>query len=51
MQASPEEHHRLLERMKKKDILGSLEILRNHIHKGRDHVIRSLSDEELGKVA
>jgi DNA-binding GntR family transcriptional regulator len=51
MQASPEEHHRLLERMKKKDILGSLDILRNHIHKGRDHVIRSLSDEELGKIA
>jgi DNA-binding GntR family transcriptional regulator len=51
MQTSSEEHQRLLERMKKKDILGSIEIVRNHIHKGRDHVIRSLSEEEPGKQA
>jgi DNA-binding GntR family transcriptional regulator len=50
MKISAEEHHRLLERMKKKDILGSIEILRNHIHKARDHVIKCLTQEELGDV-
>jgi DNA-binding GntR family transcriptional regulator len=50
MKTAAEEHHRLLERMKKKDILGSIEILRNHIHKARDHVIKCLTQEELGDV-
>jgi DNA-binding GntR family transcriptional regulator len=50
MKISAEEHHRLLERMKKKDILGSIEILRNHIHKARDHVVKCLTQEELGDV-
>jgi DNA-binding GntR family transcriptional regulator len=50
MTISAEEHYRLLERMKKKDVLGSIEILRNHIHRARDHVIKCLTQEELGDV-
>jgi len=45
--SSAQEHHRVVERMKKKDILGSVELLRNHIQKARDQVIRCLSTEEL----
>jgi len=50
MTISAEEHHKLLERMKKKDVLGSIETLRNHIHKARDHVIKCLTQEDLGDV-
>lgn len=50
MESSAQEHHKLVERMKKKDILGSIEIIRSHIHKARDQVIRCLSDDELDKV-
>ena len=47
MTPAVEEHHRLLDRMKKKDVTGSVEIIRNHVQKARDHVIRCLADEEL----
>jgi len=47
MTPAVEEHHRLLDRMKKKDVTGSVEIIRNHVQKARDHVIRCLVDEEL----
>ena len=40
------EHHRLVRKMKNKDIIGSIELMRNHIQKARDLVIRSLTDEE-----
>ncbi len=40
------EHQKLLGGMKKKDIIGSIEIIRNHVQKARDHVIRSLADLE-----
>ena len=46
MASSAAEHHRLVERMKRKDILGSIEIIQNHIQTARDHVIRCLSREE-----
>ncbi len=46
MAAAADEHQRLVERMKKKDIIGSIEIIRNHVQKARDHVIRCLSDQE-----
>ncbi|MDA8124928.1 MAG: GntR family transcriptional regulator [Deltaproteobacteria bacterium] len=49
MAASAAEHRRLLERMKKKDVLGSMEILRNHIQNARDQVIRCLAGEEQGE--
>lgn len=50
MESSAQEHHLLLESMKKKDILGSSEIIRNHVQKTRDQVIRCLSTEGLEKV-
>ena len=50
MSASAQEHHRLLERMKKKDVLGSIEIIRNHIQNARDQVIRCLAQEEQGEA-
>jgi len=46
MITSAQEHKRLVQSMKRKDILGSVEIIRNHVQKARDHVIRCLSDEE-----
>jgi DNA-binding GntR family transcriptional regulator len=46
MAVSADEHHRLVKKMKNKDIIGSIELLRNHIQKARDLVIRSLTDEE-----
>jgi DNA-binding GntR family transcriptional regulator len=46
MTDAADEHRRLVDRMKKKDIIGSIEIIRNHVQKARDHVIRCLSDQE-----
>jgi DNA-binding GntR family transcriptional regulator len=50
MEVSVLEHRELIERMKKKDILGGIEIVRNHIQKARDHVIRCLSQQEAGEA-
>jgi DNA-binding GntR family transcriptional regulator len=47
MVSSAQEHHELVERMKKKDILGSVERVRSHIQKARDEVVRCLSTEAL----
>ena len=46
MTVAVDEHHRLVKKMKNKDIIGSIELMRNHIQKARDLVIRSLTDEE-----
>lgn len=48
MKASAMEHRRLLDRMKKKDVLGAIEVIRNHIQNARDQVIRCLTEEESG---
>ena len=45
MVSSSREHEELLERMKRKDIIGSIEIIQNHIQTARDHVIRCLSEQ------
>jgi DNA-binding GntR family transcriptional regulator len=50
MASSAQEHHRLVARMKKKDVIGGIEVIRNHVQKARDHVIRCLSEEEPGEV-
>ena len=55
MASSAKEHRELLERMKKKDIIGSIEIMQHHIQTARDHVIRCLSgpgsdEEEYGYI-
>jgi len=47
MVSSAQEHYELVERMKKKDILGSVERVRSHIQKARDEVVRCLSTEEV----
>ena len=41
------EHHLLVKKMKNKDVLGSVEIMRHHIISCRDHVIACLSDNDL----
>ncbi|MBW2000263.1 MAG: GntR family transcriptional regulator [Deltaproteobacteria bacterium] len=50
MVSSTKEHEDLVQRMKKKDILGSVELLRNHIQRARDQVINILSMEEAGEL-
>ena len=45
-----DEHNRLVRKMKNKDIIGSIELMRTHIQKARDLVIRALSDEESDSV-
>lgn len=45
MTVAVDEHNRLVRKMKNKDIIGSVELMRSHVQKARDHVIRSLSDE------
>ncbi len=47
MDSSAQEHHELVKRMRKKDILGSVERIRSHIQKARDEVVRCLSTEEV----
>ena len=46
MNASAEEHERLVRLMKKKVIIRSVEAVRSHVHRARDHVIMCLSAEE-----
>jgi len=46
MPVAVEEHYRLVRKMKNKDIIGTIELMRNHIQKARDLVIRSLAEEE-----
>jgi DNA-binding GntR family transcriptional regulator len=47
MSITPNEHRRLLSRMRLKDTIASVELIRLHIQKARDHVIACLSDNEL----
>lgn len=41
------DHHLLVKKMRNKDILGSVETIRKHIHTSRTHVMACLSDNEL----
>jgi DNA-binding GntR family transcriptional regulator len=50
MESSFKEHMRLVDRMKKKDVIGGIEIIRNHVQSARDHVIRCLSNDEVDEV-
>ncbi len=47
LQSSVEEHRRILDRIKNKDIQGSREAVRHHIQNARDHIIRCLSSDEI----
>jgi DNA-binding GntR family transcriptional regulator len=51
MAVAADEHHRLVRKIKNKDIIGSIELMRNHVQKARDLVIRSLTDEESDNAA
>ncbi len=46
MPSAVEEHHELVESMKKKDVLKSVEIIKMHVRRGRDTCINCLSMEE-----
>jgi DNA-binding GntR family transcriptional regulator len=46
MDATAEEHRRLLESMKKKDVHRCVDLIKNHIRRSRDYVLRCLSKEE-----
>jgi len=48
MSAAVDEHYRLIRKMKNKDILGSIQLMRNHVQTARDLVIQSLTNEESG---
>ena len=50
MDASVEEHWNLIKKMKKKDVIGSIEMIRNHVQAARDHVLRCLSENESERV-
>ena len=45
MEISARDHRRIVESIKKKDILGAIEIMRSHIQGARNHVIKCLSEE------
>ena len=46
MKPAVDEHYELIEKMKKKDTAGSMRLLKRHIQRNRDHVIRLLEKEE-----
>ena len=45
LQSSVEEHRQIIDRIKRKDINGSREAMRNHIQNARNDIIQALSDE------
>ncbi|MDH4109931.1 MAG: GntR family transcriptional regulator [Gammaproteobacteria bacterium] len=45
LESSVDEHRQLIDRIRRKDINGSRDAIRNHIHNARNHIIQSLSDE------
>jgi len=49
MKPAMDEHYELIERMRKKDTEGSVKLLKRHIQKNRDHIIRLLEAEEKAK--
>ncbi|MBW1863536.1 MAG: GntR family transcriptional regulator [Deltaproteobacteria bacterium] len=47
MESSAEEHRLLIEKMKRKDILGSIDIIETHIHRTRDNILKCISNDDL----
>ncbi len=47
MSVAVKTHQKLVDKMKKKDIMGSLEIIKHHIHGSRDLIIKCLSNSSL----
>jgi DNA-binding GntR family transcriptional regulator len=48
MESSAEEHRLLVEKMKRKDILGSIDIIETHVHTMRDNILKCMSNDDLG---
>ena len=46
LQTAAEEHRQIIDRIRRKDINGSREAMRNHIQNARNHIIQALSDEQ-----
>jgi DNA-binding GntR family transcriptional regulator len=46
MPSAVQEHRHLVERMKKKDVSGSIEIIRSHVYNARTGIIAGISKEE-----
>lgn len=46
MKPAVDEHYELIEKMRKKDTAGCMRLLKRHIQKNRDHIIRLLEQEE-----
>lgn len=51
MNAAAEEHSQLLMRMRNKDVLGAVEMIRNHLQRDKQHIIACLSENEHNAVA
>lgn len=47
LESSVEEHRQIIDRIKRKDINGSREAMRNHIQNARNHIIQTLSEENV----
>lgn len=45
LQSAAEEHRQILDKIKRKDINGARETMRNHIQNARNHIIQALTDE------
>jgi DNA-binding GntR family transcriptional regulator len=45
LQNAAEEHRQIVDRIKRKDINGVREAMRNHIQNARNHIIQALTDE------
>jgi DNA-binding GntR family transcriptional regulator len=46
MKPAVDEHYELIEKMRKKDTAGCMRLLKRHIQKNRDLIIRLLEQEE-----
>jgi DNA-binding GntR family transcriptional regulator len=46
LEVAAEEHGQIIERIKRMDINGAREAMRNHIQNARNHIIQALSDEQ-----
>ncbi len=51
MMPAVEEHYQLIERIKRKDAPGTMRLIKRHVQRSKDHVIRSLqAEDELNKA-
>jgi DNA-binding GntR family transcriptional regulator len=46
MMPAVEEHYQLIERIKRKDTPGSMRLIKRHVQRSKDHIIRSLQAED-----